>query len=207
MSKSAPTATKANNFQRIRELSLKKQGVLALALLERMKPNYQLFVEVTEFPQAHNLDNLTDALWQRLLVKGAKVNLGVLENKFEELTPNEHDFDMYGVYPAIYFCTAVITYINGLDNEDDYDPVAIAKISQGSIVHLLEYQADGQELKNEDIRESALMQSDMEFLSKTIDWLEDNSLKLNNLNQVKQQVFDRIMVEGTTNIGIALDGE
>ena len=101
--KQQPTHSKNNNFQRIRELSRKQQGVLSLTLLERMKPNYQLFAQVTEFPQPHNLDNMVNSLWERLLVKGTKVNLSAMEEKIEQLTPDELEFDMYGVYPAIYY--------------------------------------------------------------------------------------------------------
>ena len=39
--------TKANNFQRIRELNYLQKAVLGGALLERMLPNYSLFSEAT----------------------------------------------------------------------------------------------------------------------------------------------------------------
>jgi len=41
--------TKANNFQRIRELNYLQKAVLASALIERMLPNYGLFSEATGF--------------------------------------------------------------------------------------------------------------------------------------------------------------
>lgn len=195
---------KMNNFQRIRELSKRQQSILSLLLLERMKPNYQLFVQVTDFPQPYELDNLMQNLWHRTLVKGAKVNLSAMENKLEELTPNEHDFDMYGVYPAIYFCTAMLTYIAGEASEDELDPVAVAKISQGCIVHLIEYQAGEDELDNAAIREHELMQAETELLSSVIDWLENAKLGGKDAKQIQQQAFDVAFADPVTNIGIEL---
>lgn len=194
---------KMNNFQRIRELSKRQQSILSLLLLERMKPNYQLFVQVTEFPQPYELENLMQSLWDRTLVKGAKVNLSAMENKLEELTPDEHDFDMYGVYPAIYFCTAMLTYIAGEASEDELDPVAVAKISQGCIVHLIEYQAGEEELDNATIREHELMQAETELLSSVIDWLESAKLG-KDAKQIQQQAFDVAFADPVTNIGIEL---
>lgn len=203
-SKSVSQHQKVNNFQKIRELGAKQQHILALMLLERMKPNYQLFVQVTDFPQPYVLDNMMDSLWQRVLTKGAKVSLSAMENKVEELTPSEHDFEMYGVFPAIYFCTGLLTYIAGAANEEDFDPVAISKISQGSIVHLIEYQAE-EELDNSTIREHELMQLEMSFLAETIEWLENTRFKNNDAAQVQQQAMERVFADGVSNIGIEID--
>jgi len=200
-SKSAPVKNKVNNFQRIRELSKKQQSILSLMLLERMKPNYQLFVEVTGFEQPYELDNLINSLWQRTLVAGSKVNLSVMENKIEEMTPDVQEFDMYGVYPAVYFCTALLTYINGEASEDEYDAVAVAKISQGAIVHLIEYQAES-ELDNAEIREHELMQLEMAFLTEAMDWLETVKLKKADATDIQRRALELAFAAGITNIGI-----
>jgi len=204
LAKQPSNHNKINNFQRIRELGHKQQGLLALMLLERMKPNYQLFAELTEYPQPHNLDNMLNSLWERLLVKGAKVSLGAMEEKIEALTPDEHDFDMYGVYPAIYFCTALLTYINGEMDEESYDPVAISKISQGCIVHLLETQAD-EELDNAQLREHELMQLEVGFLSDSLHWLEAFTFKGKDFKAIKGTAMARVFADGVTNIGIEID--
>jgi len=195
-------ANKMNNFQRIRELNRRQQSILSLLLLQRMLPNYQLFVHVTEFPQPYELNNLIQSLWDRALVKGAKVNLSAMENKLEEMTPDESDFDMYGVYPAIYFCTAMLTYISGESSEDEFDPVAVAKISQGNIIHLIEYQAGEQELDNSSIREHELMQAETALLSEAIDWLENTKLSGMDAKQIQHAALELAFSDGVTNIGI-----
>ena len=204
-SKQKPAHSKNNNFQRIRELSRKQQGVLSLTLLERMKPNYQLFAHVTDFPQPYNLDNMVNSLWERLLVKGTKVNFSAMEEKIEELTPDEADFDMYGVYPAIYYCTGLLTYISGELSEEEYDAVAIAKISQGCIVHLIEYQAGDIELDNEAIREHELMTAEMSMLTELLDWLSTTRLKDLDLKAIRTAALEIAFADGVTNIGIELD--
>lgn len=204
MAKQNDVSNKINNFQRIRDLGYKQQGILALMLLERMKPNYQLFAQITEFPQPHKLDNMLNSLWERLLVKGAKVSLSAMEEKVETLTPDERDFDMYGVYPAIYFCTALLTYLSGEMDEEAYDPVAVSKISQGCIVHLIEAQTDG-ELDNTQLRDHELMVAEIEFLSDSILWLEKLKLKGVEFKKIKQQALERTFIDGVTNIGISLE--
>ena len=201
MAKNNSNHSKINNFQRIRELGRKQQGLLALMLLERMKPNYQLFAELTDFPQPYSLDNMLNSLWERLLVKGAKVSLTAMEEKIEAMTPDEQAFDMYGVYPAIYFCTALLTYINGEMDEEEYDPVAVSKISQGCIVHLLEAQSEA-ELDNAELRENELMLVEVDFLADAIDWLEALKLKGQDFKTVKNEAMERVFADGVTNIGI-----
>lgn len=196
---------KANNFQRIRALPKKQQAILSLMLLQRMLPNYQLFVAVTEFPQPHQIDNIMNSLWERLLIQGAKLNFSALEEKVEAMTPDESAYDMYGVYPAIYFCTGLLTYIAGEQNDDEYDAVAIAKVSQGCIVHLIEYQAGEQELDNTAIREHELMVREVELLTELIDWVETLNLKKVSANDVKKQALSKALADGTSNIGIEVD--
>ena len=196
---------KANNFQRIRSLSKKQQAILSLMLLQRMLPNYQLFVAVTDYPQPHQIDNIMNSLWERLLVHGAKLNYAALEEKVESLTPDENTFDMYGVFPAIYFCTGLLTYIAGEQNEDEYDAVAIAKVSQGCIVHLIEYQAGETELQNAEIREHELMTAEVELLTEFIEWVESLNMKNMSANDVKQQAISKALADGVTNIGIVIE--
>lgn len=211
MSKPTHDKPKSNNFQRIRELGFKQQNIISLMLIERMKPNFYLFSQVVDFPLEYNIDNLINSLWERLLVKGAKVNLTSMEDKIESMTPDEQDFDMYGVYPAIYFCTALLSYINGLQNEDDLDPVAVSKISQGSIVHLIEYQAAASvedseqfvELDNSEIREHELMLAEMAFLQSAIEFVENLNLKDTDAKTIRQQAIDFALADGVSNIGIA----
>ncbi|GAB2991173.1 DUF416 family protein [Psychrosphaera aestuarii] len=196
---------KANNFARIRALPRKQQGILSLVLLQRMLPNYKLFTTVTEFPQPHQIDNVMNSLWERLLVHGSKLNFSALEEKVELLTPDEADFDMYGVYPAIYFCTGLLNYIAGEQTEDDFDGVDIAKISQGCIVHLIEYQAGDTELDNAQIRDHELMIHEVELLTELIDWLETFEMKKLSANEIKKLALSKAYADGVTNIGISLE--
>jgi len=57
--------TKANNFQRIRELNYLQKAVLASALIERMLPNYGLFSEATGFGDETLLRNALNVCWEK----------------------------------------------------------------------------------------------------------------------------------------------
>ncbi len=198
---------KANNFQRIRSLPRKQQDMLSLILLQRMFPNYTLFVAVSEFPQPYQITNILNSLWEKVLVHGSKVNFAALEEKVEALTPDEGEYDIYGVFPAIYFCTGLLTYIASQQNDDEYDAVAIAKVSQGCIVHLIEYQHGEEELDNAAIREHELMVNEVTLLTELIDWLESFDIKSLSANEVKKLAIAKSYADGVTNIGISVEDD
>ncbi len=66
--------SKANNFQKMRELSFYQQAAVAIVLLERMLPNYQLFAEVSSFGDAALPRHTLDLVWEWLQVRRAKIN-------------------------------------------------------------------------------------------------------------------------------------
>ena len=67
--------TKANNFQRIRELNYLQKAVLGGALLERMLPNYSLFSEATGFGDAAVFRSALSVCWEKILLPKSKISL------------------------------------------------------------------------------------------------------------------------------------
>ncbi|MCH8492956.1 MAG: YjaG family protein [Idiomarina sp.] len=124
-------------FQQIRDLDLKHQGVLAAYLCERMLPNYDLFHASTEFGDPKVLRGGLNAVWDKLAVnKGADWQRW--QEKLEECTPSEQEFDVLGMFPAIAACTALSSLMQGIEDRDAAPLLDVAKISQGSVAHFLE---------------------------------------------------------------------
>lgn len=194
---------KPNNFQRFRELNYIQQATLAAALLERMLPNYMLFSDATEFGSASDLRNTLNLIWEKLALPKSKISLEKLVDKVEESTPDLNDFDMFGVYPAIDVCTALITMLNGMMANDGAEFLNVSKISQASVAKFIEYQLTSEDVvaDNQAVREHPLMQYEMAVLAELIEFVENTPRTTSDtIKKLKLFALD----DGQTNIGLEL---
>jgi len=198
--------TKANNFQKMRDLNFYQQAAIALVLLERMLPNYQLFAEVSEFGDAQLPRHCLDLCWEWLQVRRAKINFERLQDELEQITPEVSHFDMFGVYPAVDAITALDTMLNGIRDQDSGEFINVAKISQASVARLIEYQSIDSEISSEAelkklVREHELMHYEMDCLAELIELCAGfNSFEREQIQQLKLWVKE----QGVTNLGMEL---
>ena len=195
--------TKANNFQRIRELNYLQKAVLGGALLERMLPNYALFSEATGFGDGSVFRSALSVCWDKILLPKSKISLEKQIEKIEPNVPELNDFDMFGVYPAIDTATALLGMLHGLMAKDEQEFLNISKISQASVARYIEYQltVDGELADNKAVREHPLMQYEIDVLAELIDFVEQmGRITSENVKELKQLAVS----DGQTNIGIAI---
>ena len=195
--------TKANNFQRIRELNYLQQAVLAAALIERMLPNYGLFSEATGFGDEAILRSALNLCWEKILLPKSKISLEKQIEKIEPNVPELADFDMFGTYPAIDAATALLGLMHGLIAKDEQEFISISKISQATVARFIEYQltVEGELADNTAVREHPLMQYEIEVLGELIDFVEQmGRVTAENVKALKQHAI----ADGQTNIGLAL---
>ena len=167
--------TKANNFQRIRELNYLQKAVLASALIERMLPNYGLFSEATGFGDEALLRSALNVCWEKILLPKSKIDLEKQVEKIEPNVPELADFDMFGTYPAIDAATSLLSLMHGLMGQDEQEFISVSKISQATVARFIEYQmtVEGEVADNKAVREHPLMQYEIEVLSELIDFVEN----------------------------------
>ncbi|MBE0458030.1 YjaG family protein [Pseudoalteromonas sp. KG3] len=195
--------TKANNFQRIRELNYLQQAVLAAALIERMLPNYGLFSEATGFGDDAILRSALNLCWEKILLPKSKISLEKQIEKIEPNVPELADFDMFGTYPAIDAATALLGLMHGLIAKDEQEFISISKISQATVARFIEYQltVEGELADNTAVREHPLMQYEIDVLGELIDFVEQmGRVTAENIKALKQHAI----ADGQTNIGITL---
>ncbi|WP_283710077.1 YjaG family protein [Pseudoalteromonas prydzensis] len=195
--------TKANNFQRIRELNYLQQAVLAAALVERMLPNYGLFSEATGFGDDAILRSALNLCWEKILLPKSKISLEKQIEKIEPNVPELADFDMFGTYPAIDAATALLGLMHGLIAKDEQEFISISKISQATVARFIEYQltVEGELADNTAVREHPLMQYEIDVLGELIDFVEQmGRVTAENVKALKQHAI----ADGQTNIGITL---
>jgi uncharacterized protein YjaG (DUF416 family) len=195
--------TKANNFQRIRDLNYLQKAVLAGALIERMLPNYGLFSEATGFGDEAVFRSALNVCWEKILLPKSKIDLEKQVEKIEPNVPELEDFDMFGTYPAIDAATSLLSLMHGLMGKDEQEFVSISKISQATVARFIEYQltVDGELADNKAVREHPLMQYEIEVLGELIDYVENmGRITSDNVKTLKQQALS----DGQTNIGLAI---
>ncbi|HAT40658.1 MAG TPA: DUF416 domain-containing protein [Rheinheimera sp.] len=198
--------SKANNFQRMRELGFYQQAAVAATLLERMIPNYQLFAEVTETGDGALVRHSLDMVWEWLQVKRAKINFERIQEELELVTPEVTNFDMFGVYPAVDAITALDMMLNGIREQDSAEFIHVAKISQASVARLIEHQTEEAEVTSEAelkkiVRDHELMQYEMDCLADLLEICSQiKEFGRDEIKALKQWVMD----QGVTNLGMEL---
>ncbi|MBQ4839145.1 MULTISPECIES: YjaG family protein [Pseudoalteromonas] len=198
--------SKANNFQRIRELNYLQKAALAAAILERMTPNYGLFSEATGFGDEQVFRNALNLCWEKLLLPKSKISLEKQIEKIEPNVPELSDFDMFGTYPAIDMATALLGFIQGLMTKDEIEFVNVAKISQATVARYIEFLLAQEDITpdNKLVREHPLMQYEIEVLGELIDFVEGmGRISSETIKQLKAQAI----IDGQTNIGLAIERE
>jgi uncharacterized protein YjaG (DUF416 family) len=194
---------KANNFQRIRELTYVQKAALAGAVLERMLPNYGLFSEATGFGDETILRSALNVCWEKLMLPKSKISLEKQVEKVEPLVPELADFEMFGTYLAIDSATALLGFMHGLMAKDEQEFVSIAKISQATVARYIEFllESEGVEPENKLVREHPLMQYEIEVLGEMIDFVEQNGRVTNESVKALKALA---VADGQTNIGLEL---
>ncbi|MDO6465219.1 YjaG family protein [Pseudoalteromonas carrageenovora] len=195
--------TKANNFQRIRELNYLQKAVLAGALIERMLSNYGLFSEATGFGDEALLRSALNVCWEKILLPKSKIDLEKQVEKIEPNVPELADFDMFGTYPAIDAATSLLSLMHGLMGQDEQEFISVSKISQATVARFIEYQmtVEGEVADNKAVREHPLMQYEIDVLRELIDFVENmGRITSENVKALKKQAI----ADGQTNIGLAL---
>lgn len=195
--------TKANNFQRIRELNYLQKAVLACALIERMLPNYGLFSEATGFGDELILRNGLNVCWEKILLPKSKIDLEKQVEKVEPNVPELADFDMFGTYPAIDAATSLLSLMHGLMAQDEQEFINISKISQATVARFIEYEmtVNNEIADNKAIREHPLMQYEIEILGELIDFVQQmGRITSDTVKALKKHATE----DGQTNIGLTL---
>jgi hypothetical protein len=199
--------SKANNFQKMRELNFYQQAAVAIVLLERMLPNYQLFAEVSSFGDAELPRHTLDLVWEWLQVRRAKINFERLQDELELVTPEVSHFDMFGVYPAVDAMIALDSMLNGIREQDSTEFINVAKISQASVARLIEHESADLDISTEAelkkvVRDHELMEYEMDCLAELIEICGAvQSFDREQIQQLKAWVKE----QGVTNLGMELN--
>jgi uncharacterized protein YjaG (DUF416 family) len=195
-SQSSPDLKQLNDWQ---------LAAFCAAVSERLLPNYVLFSRVSEFGDTQILRTALDKVWDRLSNRCGAVNFETQILKVDTVIPEPEDFDIYGVYPALDACVALIATLNQMVEASYQDARQISQLSLQGIETYLEVIADA-ECSDEDlvrfINSHPLIEIEQQFQNSLIEQLLSNAnVSIALLDSIRLQASN----EGVSNIGICDD--
>ncbi|MFC0180493.1 YjaG family protein [Thorsellia kenyensis] len=128
---------------RLKKLSPQQLQLFMLVLCERMAINYGFFALNTE--QKVNFDKfkqIMNLLWESLSVKNVQINFDGQLEKLELLIPQESDYSIYAVHPAIDACEALSEALHAKLTDDVLEhALSVSQISLKTVcdVYLAEH--------------------------------------------------------------------
>lgn len=160
-------------FQQLKELPPWQQTAFATALAERMYPNYALFCQVTEQEeQAKALKKALMLIWEQLANKESKINFEVQLEKLAELIPNDADYEMYGVYPAIDAAMAAHTAMELAMGTQAEEVTRVSRLMRQTIISFIETTEalpEDEKARRNALNNHELMQFDREFQDEVLE--------------------------------------
>ncbi|WP_165661118.1 YjaG family protein [Oceanimonas sp. MB9] len=186
-------------YKKLNKLSPWQQTVFALALAERMYPNYRLFADTAGFGDGERFRYCLDVLWTYLTVKGSRVDLTAELESFENFIPDPSKFESYGAYPALDACVCLGAAYNSVICRIGEEASEASNASLGTVAGFAELMAE-RELENEELYEHELMEAEMEFQVELLERVAQPREA-----ELIMAVRDFAAQGGVSNIGISLD--
>lgn len=186
--------------KRLENLAAWQHLTFMACLCERMAPNFALFCQMTEQPQAAKVfNNVLGLVWESLTVKGAKINFENQLEKLEEIIPDVNQYDFFGVVPALDACEALGELLHAvIAGEYLEKSVRVSQISLTTVVSLLETEND-REFSLDELKDNELIEGELDLqwqIYRLLKDCEERDIAL--INELRNE----LRAEGISNIGI-----
>ena len=188
-------------YKRLDKLEPWQQTVFALALAERLYPNYQLYSESSGQGSAQVFRHALDTLWQYLTERGSRLDLSAELEALEEHIPEPVKEGHYGAYPALDACVALSCAYNSVVCRIGEEATEASHASVGSVAGFLEMLA-GEELSDDVLYEQPLMNEELEFQVNLLNQVS-RPRDANEIGAIRQLAAQ----DGVSNLGITLSGD
>ncbi|ASJ97489.1 MULTISPECIES: YjaG family protein [Shewanella] len=197
-------SNKPGFFKRLKALELEQKKLFAIALCQRMYPNYQLFSEVCEFGDPQVLDTLLNLLWQSMYDQKLKLNIELYLERLDLNTPEPADFDVYGVYPAMDAAVALTSLLSAIQSKVEDDITNISKLSSSTVANYIEATVDeemDEEALDEFIFNHEVMQEEKTLQASLLEIIEENpKITADFVKALRKEIVQ----SGVSNIGISV---
>jgi uncharacterized protein YjaG (DUF416 family) len=176
-----------------------QQSVFCMALSEQTVLHFHLFCDATGSDLGDDIDKLNQLFWEKMTVKGAKINFTTQQEHFDEIIPDARDHDFYGVYPAIDHCVILSCAFNSFLIKSKEEALNASQTNFSTIASFIELQSE-EELDDEALQVQPLFIAQLEFQTELLKIL-DNERSPELIKSVRTFVREY----GATNLGIELE--
>lgn len=200
---------KVGFFKRLKGLSSSQKQLFAVALCQRMYPNYQLFSEVSQFGDPQVLDTVLNLLWQSLYDQKLKFNIDIHLDRLNAVMPEPENFDIYGVYPAMDAVTGLIALLSAIQGKYEDDMINISKLSSSTVANYIETlcQNELSDIFDSDVMDDFIfaheyMSHERELQASLLNMIEQESkISADLVKGLRKEIID----SGVSNIGIEVN--
>jgi uncharacterized protein YjaG (DUF416 family) len=175
-----------------------QQSVFCMALSEHTVLHFHLFCDAIDSPLGEDIDKLNALFWEKMIVKGAKINLTIQQEHFDTIIPDSRDYDFYGVYPAIDHCVILSCAFNSFLMKSKEEALNASQTSFSTIASFIELQSDV-ELEIEQLETEALFIEQLEFQTELLKMLDNERTP-----ELIKSIRAFVQKHGVTNLGISL---
>ena len=134
--------------EQLKNLLSWQQSVFCMALSEHTVLHFHLFCDAIESDSGNEIDKLNDLFWEKMTVKGAKINFTTQQEQFDEIIPDARDYDFYGVSPAVEHCVILSCAFNSFLIKSKEEALNASQTSFSTIASFIELQS-GSEVDEE----------------------------------------------------------
>lgn len=187
--------------QRLQSLEPRAQQAFMAALCERLMPNYALYVQTSGQGEVKGLKSILELVWERLVVKDARIDFDLQADKLTERQPPGED-DSFGARRAMETVAALSALLDTLRGESPEAILEVSRTSKGGVQALIamtEGEEDSEALAAR-VREHPLMADESAFQDAVLDAVE-TPLDRDALKALRRLGCN----EGVSNLGITLD--
>lgn len=173
-----------------------RQLAIAAAMVERMRPNFELFCEVSGHAGSEVFANILQLIREYAAGEGAAVDFDKQQAKLDLLVPDPQRYDMYGVWPALDACAALTALVSCCQAFDPDECDSVFSVSEATIAGFIE--ASGGE--QDDIPRHPLMAAEREVVDSLVKLVCSSDLPR---RQLVAALRDRVL--GQSNIGLTAE--
>ena len=169
-----------------------------MALSEHTVLHFHLFCDAIESDLGDEIDKLNQLFWEKMTVKGAKINFTTQQEHFDSIIPDSREHDFYGVYPAIEHCVILSCAFNTFLIKSKEEALNASQTSFSTIASFIELQS-GSEVENEVLQEQPLFIEQLEFQTELLKMLDAERSP-----ELIKSIRTFVRTHGVTNLGIDL---
>ena len=183
--------------EQLTNLQAWQQSVFCMALAEQNLTHFKMFSQSIENEDGAIAENILQLFWEKLTVKGAKINFTIQEENFNAIIPESSNYDFYGVYPAVDYCVIVSCIFNSFTTKSKEEAINASQTSFATIASFIELQTE-QEIDETELLLEPLFIEQLEVQKNVLKMIDNERSP-----EVIKSVREYIKSLESTNIGIS----